>query len=1330
MTSSPETHDQTSQPSSEAAGDPAAQMKPKGASGVLELIAAQDRETPKERELRGKLTDLRSKVRGLMGASAASAAETADKLGGLERDFLEISTEAQREDPIQTAQMGYPVLDDLRDWKEMALAMELEEPAGRAEEVLRDLIQDDVLRWKEKVLSAVDAFGPAECFETLMEATSLEVDARTRCPEYTPAADDLAEMRTALRERLRELISSSEPEEDVRDAWVADLYDRADQVLSTVDNLPPEQAADHLQIVMDDFTWHREQVETKGRRHWSLGRKLWRMRSDWQERTLQSRLENRFGARLVAFSERLILVLIILVLGILGVQMIPGLPFWAIVSLEIADAGICLVLLTEFFTKFYYAPLRWRWFGRHFLFDFIPSIPIGLIALAAHSTALMRFLPPAVAEYLPLGRLLRLFRIPLLARYVRVLRPLLRMLRATGFVIRGFDRLIRRAKPLLNRNIVLYPNREERETARRFRDGVSKALSQARSEIDDRWKHLLAIAPEEDRAAVADCRIQSLRQAREEGLARRPPRQKWQGIGREVPAEEMIDRLSMITPQTAEAELGEDLVGRIATIVRLFARPPIVWLPLLRGWLPRVSSKMTDAEVTASAGRKSGALFKWYHSLWFWAADLYGTVTPSQFVDRVGSMLVKSSARPAYRLLMFGGIYLLIQGVFWGVAFLYPETPTADPLEQAGLPPVLRWIDQFVSTVVGPTLLLLGGICLVVLGLGFWMKRLAREATDFLESAANANFLALTENIRSRNLSRDAKTLYERVLGPEWEIHQASALHDENLESFISRTRQSLLGSEMASDAEASFDAAERILLLYRDSLDGALLADSDTRTSTQLLANPALRQFLKHSARFDHKEMKLLDKLDLRRQRMPLGGPYVWFNFICRSISHAVAQLVIDYNRFAIPLEELPLASEHERQRYERWLRRDTTDTTGTEFDEETAHETVTTAFTTLHFLDNNPLRDLDVERRFGPEVVARLKRDRKLLFRRVFGTFPLHKLPKEKRVLNLYRFYEDWLAGGRVIFLPLFFGGVIARFGWQVLKWLMRSVYQLLDPTARQDQSDAAEADFTTAVRKIDRMRAPFVYASMRLRLRCDPEYLGITVPGTEQNSLAGADLEADLQFLTTDPHLRDEVEAEQRRAEADMERLSRLFENGLMQRLAARLNVPESRLEHPESYRAAAAAYLADLGNVRRYLSAVELPKDVFARTAEDDPLPRNWWPRPRLWWQFRKFWKAHCSGTRRERKAAWRAVVHNVWGVRDALQLWAAHGEEAADEGEQILADILRHPGRISEQLVTLRTVQTLSLVDVLNYRVHIFLLGDYADSGPVSEELLTWGSMAT
>ncbi len=105
-------------------------------------------------------------------------------------------------------------------------------------------------------------------------------------------------------------------------------------------------------------------------------------------------------------------------------------------------------------------------------------------------------------------------------------------------------------------------------------------------------------------------------------------------------------------------------------------------------------------------------------------------------------------------------------------------------------------------------------------------------------------------------------------------------------------------------------------------------------------------------------------------------------------------------------------------------------------------------------------------------------------------------------------------------------------------------------------------------------------------------------------------------------------------------------------------------------------------------------------------------------------FKKYWKSHGLPGNDAKRAAWLATVQNLDGVAHALDAWYRHGDRASELGEQRLADLLRHPTRISEQLVTLRTVQTLALLDVLNYRTHVYQLGNYAETEPPGA-LLYW-----
>jgi hypothetical protein len=147
---------------------------------------------------------------------------------------------------------------------------------------------------------------------------------------------------------------------------------------------------------------------------------------------------------------------------------------------------------------------------------------------------------------------------------------------------------------------------------------------------------------------------------------------------------------------------------------------------------------MSDADVVAAASRKSARLIRKFHNAYFWFADLYGTVTPSQFVDRLGSMLVKSSAKPTYRMFLFGALYWLTVGLLTLLSLV-----------------MLEPVKEFLGRYVGVPVLVLGSVCFFILMVGWWLQRMAREATEFYERSAQAQFLSLTEIVHSRYLERD-----------------------------------------------------------------------------------------------------------------------------------------------------------------------------------------------------------------------------------------------------------------------------------------------------------------------------------------------------------------------------------------------------------------------------------------------------------------------------------------------------------------------------------------------------------------------------------------------
>ncbi len=964
-------------------------------------------------------------------------------------------------------------------------------------------------------------------------------------------------------------------------------------------------------------------------------------------------------------------------------------------ALYLFDGAACFVFLTEFFVKLAMVRRKWMWFCRHFFIDLIPSIPIGLITL----------IPGAAAGQVgAFGKVIRIARVLRFARF----------LRGFGLMARGFDRLARQYGHILNQNVILYPTREELDNSRSRLPAHRARLARLREQVHQAWRDSLTAMPEAERTLAIERRLGMFSDA----LAERRERETISPIGprapaREIAAEVLIQHLSTMTPQAAEVGLGPELLTQLARVVRVLARVPFRWLPIISSLVPRITANMSDADVVAAASRRTARFVRKFHDAYFWFSDLYGTVTPSQFVDRVGSMLVKSSAKPAYRTLIFGAMYLLTLLLLDVLA-----------LKLSLLEPLKEFLTRYVGTMV----LIIGSVCFFILLIGWWLQRVAREATEFYERSAQAQFLSLTEIVHSRYLERDAKLLFTRVLGPERLLMLADdpMPADQQLREVLSRVYQSLVEAHLGSGNGQGWRGLDTVMLLYRDWMDGAIFNDNDTRSTSQLLGSPAVRQVLSLSARIKKKHLKKLSSLDLVRQKSIFGGPYIWFNFISRSIAHSVANLLIDYSQNAIPLNELPHVSESQRRKYDVWVQGHTNkNVVGEETEEIVERDYVTNAFTALHFLDFDEQRDREVCERFGADVFVRLQRDRSLLIRRIFGTFPMHDRPKEQRVVNLYSLYGSWLSGGRALFLPWFLFLLGLKLVGSFLIWIARSVQQIRRPESRRDSGDAAKAHFLTAVRKIERLRGPVVYASTRLRMRVDPEFLGVPLPMRSQSTLGEATVDHDLLFLGPVPEFLDEVSHQRRRAQADMQRLEELIQNGLLERAAELRGLPAEAFATAEHLRAAAVAYLADYRGIRRRLSAPAILQEVVRLAETEPPLPGKRLPHPLLKRKFAGYWAKHGTGDSQARHAAWRAILNNFWNSADVLATWCEEAEFSPNRGEELLGEMLLHPGRISEQLITIRGIQTLAVMDVLSYREHVYHLGRYEEMGDDAGGLLTW-----
>ncbi len=258
--------------------------------------------------------------------------------------------------------------------------------------------------------------------------------------------------------------------------------------------------------------------------------------------------------------------------------------------------------------------------------------------------------------------------------------------------------------------------------------------------------------------------------------------------------------------------------------------------------------------------------------------------------------------------------------------------------------------------------------------------------------------------------------------------------------------------------------------------------------------------------------------------------------------------------------------------------------------------------------------------------------------------------------------------------------------------------------------------------AVRKINRMRGPVLWACLWLRARFDVEYLGLAVPGLPKPEHRA--IQADLQFLGATPERWRRVTEERERAEWDLRRIARMLDDGLLDELRAQIGAGAAALD-VESVRALVAVYRADVMQVRTHLSSAEILREMALEARKSDLKPRVVWPRPLLRRRFQRWWRAGGEGDEEDREAAWRALVHGHHQGRQALGIHDQYGSEGARaEGIVRLTGVLRHVGRVSEQLVSLRAIQTLALIDMRNYRTHVYRLGGYAEDGDSPRDWLT------
>jgi hypothetical protein len=301
-------------------------------------------------------------------------------------------------------------------------------------------------------------------------------------------------------------------------------------------------------------------------------------------------------------------------------------------------------------------------------------------------------------------------------------------------------------------------------------------------------------------------------------------------------------------------------------------------------------------------------------------------------------------------------------------------------------------------------------------------------------------------------------------------------------------------------------------------------------------------------------------------------------------------------------------------------------------------------------------------------------------------------------------------------VLLFPFKLAWWTARLGLRMLRLLWRFVREVLSPADAAMEAVGESDTLAVAARKVHRMRRPALLECLRMRAEFDPEYLGIMIPGCagEVRHAAAAEIEEDLAQAGVESRTRDGF----RRLAAARRR--QVLE---LRRLLAQLDVPPMG---PESMRAMTIAYTVDYHGVRSRLEAVRRLQQAFdealgeGRPADGDSGGR-WslraaWCRLRLGGRILRLVEqpafAHLS--QQQRAACVRLVCRRRRDLARAVRLLTRDPAclDALAAARQTLVAVGRDPATWSQQLVALRTVQTLSVLDLQTYCDLVAELGEY------------------
>lgn len=1039
------------------------------------------------------------------------------------------------------------------------------------------------------------------------------------------------------------------------------------------------------------------------------------LKNEWVERTMSIRLANRFGPRFEGRLDVVVLVAVFTAIALLGVELHVSIDDQTRLWLLLADSAICLVLLGEFTTRLLHAPDRMHYFRRHWLTDLVPAIPFAAIGLAVQQLMVQ-------TQSLYLLRLMRAAAV-----FLRKARPFIKVVRIVLFAARGMDRLVRSYRHLLNWDIVFFePERP---------GYVKQALR--------RWQQLKRANEDLRRTRLAEYRRSHARRTFERTLEwiRFQARAVAPGLeaagnelfpagrggnARRVRVEELIEQLTFADGEHLVQTLGGEFPRHVARFLWIARLPPFRWLPIFSDLIRarRVAGR-DQLLFTEEVAHRLGLRLTRLNGIANFVADMQGVITAPQLLDRLGTAMVASMRRPRNRLLIFGAGFIVVS--------LLVEVLPFDWLEVAA-----EWLRK----TLGWPILALGVFAVGVVWLGNRLRSIAQTNADFFTRIAEAKSLGLLGEVKRDRAAFDQEMLVCRVLAPEARIHNLSVACDYSSEQATPEAFGQLIRSAFrVQDENPIGSVAERVYMLYRDYLRGVPFHSCNTGSADQLLGNPSLYNIRTQFLRLDPRENRRLDALDWRRP-VNLFGPSLWPRFITLALTQHTGQLIEEYNRHALPLVMRKCAADDNPQltRFEGWLARRRGEASLAGGPPSASNGTswyTTTAFTALDFLSNDPAREQAIRDQFGDEVATMVALDRKRLIHTVFGVAPFHRQALAQRSINPYVLYNGYLAHGRLFILPV----TLLREGFKQLfkgaDWLRETLLDLNDPSERRLVPDAY-SDAAVAWRKVLRMHKPLLLAGIRLRARYDPEYLGLPLPGEIEHGLDDHTLYDDLDRIHASALERAELAglADGRREALD-EFADLWRELGApIARELDRLYPNRSETLRLEALRALVIAYITDYQALRSlYRLPARLKRCIDAATTKRARLPTGTQRRRRgllgvFYGRRRAEREAFERWWSRQGKGMLRPGTPPRWARRRILRWWrydvdgmaelvALAGQCDFDPRSRLLEQIgqlLPNLSGMTEQLVILRTIQTLGILELEVSRHIVHGLGEYEEPG--------------